>query len=140
MCFLNYFLTNTFMYFSTHKQCILSGQYSTALLGLPKSIIPWRDSNPGILLLRRMRCRLRHADRARRYAGSWKYVEQRYNKVPHLFRSTIYLQIHFQLGPMLRFFLILAFNEFWIRLLFHGPRPRRENPVQCQIMGAEFES
>jgi hypothetical protein len=30
----------------------------------PKILIPWRDSNPGLLFLRRMRCPLRHAARA----------------------------------------------------------------------------
>jgi hypothetical protein len=29
-----------------------------------KNLIPWRDSNPGLLFLRRMRCQLRHAARA----------------------------------------------------------------------------
>jgi hypothetical protein len=29
-----------------------------------KKLTSWRDSNPGLLFLRRMRCRLRHADRA----------------------------------------------------------------------------
>jgi hypothetical protein len=33
---------------------------TTALLWLPKNLIPWRDSNPGLLFLRRMRCPLRH--------------------------------------------------------------------------------
>jgi hypothetical protein len=28
-----------------------------------KNPIPWRDSNPGLLILKRMRCRLRHAAR-----------------------------------------------------------------------------
>jgi hypothetical protein len=46
--------------FSTHIQCIFSRLYTTALLCFPKNLMPWRDSNPG-LLLRRMRCRLRHA-------------------------------------------------------------------------------
>jgi hypothetical protein len=31
---------------------------------LHKNIILWRDSNPGLLLLRWMRCPMRHADRA----------------------------------------------------------------------------
>jgi hypothetical protein len=38
------------------------GQLVTeALPSFPKSLVPWRDSNPGLLFLRRMRCLLRHA-------------------------------------------------------------------------------
>jgi hypothetical protein len=35
-----------------------------------KNLIPWRDSNPGLLYLRRKRCPLRHAARA-----SWKFFK-----------------------------------------------------------------
>jgi hypothetical protein len=35
--------------------------YTTALLCFTKNPIPWRDSNPGLLYLRRMQCALRHA-------------------------------------------------------------------------------
>jgi hypothetical protein len=38
--------------------------YTTALLWLPKNLRPWRDSNQGLLFLRLMWCRLRHATRA----------------------------------------------------------------------------
>jgi hypothetical protein len=44
--------------FSTNKHCILSQLYAISLLYLPKNLTPWRDSNPGLLFLRRMRCPL----------------------------------------------------------------------------------
>jgi hypothetical protein len=35
---------------STHKQCILSHFYTTALRCFPKNLIPWRGLNPGLLV------------------------------------------------------------------------------------------
>jgi hypothetical protein len=35
---------------STHKQCILSHFIHNSLLCSPKNLIPWRDSNPGLLV------------------------------------------------------------------------------------------
>jgi hypothetical protein len=32
-----------------------------AMFYLPKNLIPWQDSNPGLLFLRRMQCPLLHA-------------------------------------------------------------------------------
>jgi hypothetical protein len=49
---------------STHKQCILSHLYTTALLCFLENLIPWWDSNPVFSFLRRMRSPLRHAARA----------------------------------------------------------------------------
>jgi hypothetical protein len=46
----------------THKQLTLSEEYTTALLCFPKNLIPWRDSNPGLLFLRRIRCPLRQGN------------------------------------------------------------------------------
>jgi hypothetical protein len=52
LCFKKkYFLANSFIsLFSIHKQWILSHLYTTALLCFPKNLIPWRDSNPGLLV------------------------------------------------------------------------------------------
>jgi hypothetical protein len=35
---------------STHKQCILSHFINIALLCFPENLIPWWDSNPGLLV------------------------------------------------------------------------------------------
>jgi hypothetical protein len=51
-----HFSANAFYFsFSTHKRCILSVLYATALLRLAENLMPRRDSNPGLLFLRRMR-------------------------------------------------------------------------------------
>jgi hypothetical protein len=49
-----------FLFFNTQKMLIESIiRNSIAMTSL--KLMHWRDSNPGLLLLRRMRCRLRHA-------------------------------------------------------------------------------
>jgi hypothetical protein len=54
-------VVNVFISQQTHRQGILHKSIATI------SLIPWRDSNPGILFLRRIRCPLRHAAKARVY-------------------------------------------------------------------------
>jgi hypothetical protein len=39
-----------YLSFSIHRHCILSHLYTTALLFFPKNLIPWLDSNPGLLV------------------------------------------------------------------------------------------
>jgi hypothetical protein len=46
---------------STHKQSLLSQLWTTALLCLSKNLILWRNSNPGLLFLGRMRRPLRQS-------------------------------------------------------------------------------
>jgi hypothetical protein len=47
----NIFVANTFIYLlSVNKRSILSHLFTTALLCFPKNLIPWRDSNPGLLV------------------------------------------------------------------------------------------
>jgi hypothetical protein len=53
-----------FLIFSTQtvpSKLIL--QNSIAMFSAKKLITPWRESNPGLLFLKRIRCPLRHADR-----------------------------------------------------------------------------
>jgi hypothetical protein len=68
-CFLNYFfVANAHTYFSnkpTDNAFKVNYMHTTALLCSPWNPIPWRDSNPGLLFLRLMRCLLRNAARAR---------------------------------------------------------------------------
>jgi hypothetical protein len=44
----------------------------------PKNLTPWRDSNPGLLLLRRMRCPMRHATLAWRHLSMNEFHVARY--------------------------------------------------------------
>jgi hypothetical protein len=48
----------------------------------PKNLVPWRDSNPGLLFLRLMRCPLRHATRAL-WIFYYFYVNSNLNNVFH---------------------------------------------------------
>jgi hypothetical protein len=46
-----YFLCGQCLYFFQHtNNAYLIILYTTALLCLPKNLIPWRDSNPGLLV------------------------------------------------------------------------------------------
>jgi hypothetical protein len=57
--------------FSTHKRCILSQICAQQhCYAFPKNLIPWRDSNPGLMYLRRVWCPLRHAARA---SAWWRF-------------------------------------------------------------------
>jgi hypothetical protein len=60
ICFFGY----QFRYFSfsAHMQCKhIKSIILTSLLCFPKNLAPWRDSNPGLLVPKRVRCPLHHA-------------------------------------------------------------------------------
>jgi hypothetical protein len=38
------------LFISTHKQCMLSYFIHNSTALFPKNLIPWRDSNPGLLV------------------------------------------------------------------------------------------
>jgi hypothetical protein len=47
-----FFVANAFISFNTQTMHIMQViLYTTALLCFPKNLIPWRDSNPGLLVL-----------------------------------------------------------------------------------------
>jgi hypothetical protein len=48
---------------------------SIARYAFPENLKPWRDSNPGLLFMRRTRCPLLHAARAMHIEGCVHYVK-----------------------------------------------------------------
>jgi hypothetical protein len=61
---LNIFGSIPLFLFSTHKQGKLSQKTHNSIAIFSKNLIPWRDSNPGLLSLRLVQCPLCRATRA----------------------------------------------------------------------------
>jgi hypothetical protein len=53
-----------FLFFRTQTRHIKTVIHYSIAMFSPKNLITWQESNPGLQLLRRMRCPLRHAARA----------------------------------------------------------------------------